>query len=193
MLQNVIYVAKCVWPDLRWCVWKIRGIENVSTYPGLVTFWNFHLPEKNPTIGNVAKLLHFVTVRRSTYDVIGQWPDLTWKWKQFHNVRHQWRISLANFQLSITNGCRAISRSPSSEGWHPLPSTGDYPSPVRRGPGGGGTFSILQRYRGKHVVFCFDAPITRSHDLALLYEIRVVSYNTTEVIWVYQSSCELTW
>ena len=29
------------------------------------------------------KLQHFVTVRRFTYDVICQWPDLIWKWKYF--------------------------------------------------------------------------------------------------------------
>ena len=39
--------------------------------------------ERLPVSGSVAKLQHFVTLRRFTYDVIGQWPDPIWKWKHF--------------------------------------------------------------------------------------------------------------
>ena len=43
------------------------------------------------------------------------WPDLTWKWK-VHNVRLEWGVIHAKFQLSIGNGSGAIARKPSGGG-----------------------------------------------------------------------------
>ena len=63
-------------------------------------------------IGSVAKLRHFVTVRRFTYTVIGKWPDLIWKWK-VNNVRLERGISHAKFQpftVNVSGGNREKTR-----------------------------------------------------------------------------------
>ena len=65
-----------------------------------------------PVSGNVAKLQHFVKVRRFTSDVLGQWPDLIWKQKQFLIVRLEWGVSRAKFQLSIANLSYASAGEP---------------------------------------------------------------------------------
>ena len=96
--------------------------------------------ERLPVIGSVANLQHFVTMRRFTYGVIGQWPDLTWKWKKKFVMSDLtcsdlkmkcfiWSglngggVGHDKFQLSIANGSRAIARKPSRGGvpWHHHP------------------------------------------------------------------------
>ena len=96
-------------------------------YPGACYFLKVSSSwERLPAIGSVAKLQHFVTVRRYTFDVIGQWPDLTWEWKKFitfglNNVSH------TKFQLFIANDSGAIARKSSHGGGEVAPS----PRPAR--------------------------------------------------------------
>ena len=58
-----------------------------------------------------------MTVRRFIYDVIGQWPELTWKWRELCD--RELCVSYVIFQLSITNGSGAIARKPSEGGTRP--------------------------------------------------------------------------
>ena len=73
-------------PDLRRLAWKVRDIKEMWV-PG-----NSLLSESVIFLRKIAghwqrcKVTHFVPVQRFTYDVIGQWPDLTWKLKVY-NVR----------------------------------------------------------------------------------------------------------
>ena len=59
-------------------------------------------------------------MQRFTYDVIGQWPDLTWKCDWCQKVRLESRVSYAKFQLSIYNAFWAVPEKPSG-GWHQPP------------------------------------------------------------------------
>ena len=60
------------------------------------------------------------TNRDQGNDVIGQWPDLTWKWKKVLNVRLEWGISEAKSQFSISNSSAAFTRKPSGGHLSPL-------------------------------------------------------------------------
>ena len=69
-----------------------------------------------PVVGSVAKLRHFETIWRFTYD------DL--KMKKVRNVLLEWDVSHAKFPFSIANGYGAIARKPSGV---------EVPPPGRRG------------------------------------------------------------
>ena len=91
----IIYVAKwaisvfpigsCLMGEVTWLTWpQITYMKNPRQtkceHPGagyflkVVSSW-----ERLPAICSAVNFRHSVTVRRFTYDVIGQWPVRTWK------------------------------------------------------------------------------------------------------------------
>ena len=98
------------WPDLRWPAWQIR--DQNESIRGLVIFWKFSLP------------CHWQRCK------VAAFCD--------HNVRIEWEVIHAKFQLSIANGSAAIAGKPSEE-WQPL--LGRWELTLFRA---GGLFGLLQ-------------------------------------------------
>ena len=117
-------------------------------------------------MNSVAKLQHFVTLRRFTSDSKGQWPGLTWKWRRVHNIRHEWGVSHDKFHL--------------------------YRKPLRRNRekpvwGGGGSFMLPLVQRGQiNVQFCLLTTI--SNTLVLLYGFRGVQYLSSNSLCIHAYS-----
>ena len=84
-----VFSHRLIMGEVTWRTWspmtcmKTPIYTIVSTW-GLVTFSKFHLPKKDclPLAALRSCGIFFVTVRRFTYEVIGKWPDMTWKWKK---------------------------------------------------------------------------------------------------------------
>ena len=71
-------VRRLIWPHLTFMK-HLRYTK--CEYLGLITFWKFRLPEKDCLSLTALQGCIVWPCGGLTYDDIGQWPNLTWKWK----------------------------------------------------------------------------------------------------------------
>ena len=101
-------VTWLAWPQMT-CMKKSQIYKMWILKPGASYFLKVASSwERLPAIDSVAKLRHFMTVRRFTYNAIGQWPDLTWKG---YNVRLERGVSRAKLSSANCSGAIASNSS----------------------------------------------------------------------------------
>ena len=94
--------GQITWPT--WPYVTLRGNPKLLKIREFDQFCKFHLP-----VIDLLALMElrccdvFETVQRLTYDAIGQWPDLTWKWGWCHKIRLESKVRYTNLKPSITS------------------------------------------------------------------------------------------
>ena len=96
-------------------------------------------PRQMPCISQRCKSLHFRAMQRFTYDVTGQWPDLTWKWDKCQRYGSaMWNMiypSVANVSWSVVKNRQGVAPNlPRQVNVNPCPWAAFY-SVERKGGG----------------------------------------------------------
>ena len=118
--------------EVTWLTWQQMTCTNNPRYtkcgyPVTCNFLKVWLySNKVPGGCYVANLRHFLTVQSFTYDVTGQWTDLTWKWVRCQKVRLGWGVGGSGRPSfsSIPKGSGAVAKK-TVRGWHQPPSVGE--------------------------------------------------------------------
>ena len=116
--------------EVSWLTWPLVTRVKNPRWTKCYSSGAYYVPKVSSSCGqcrgldSATKLRQFLAVQRFTYDVIGQWPDLTWKCDWCQKVWLESRVSYAKFQLSIYNAFWAVPEKPSG---------GVAPTPLGRG------------------------------------------------------------
>ena len=110
-ISPLTYNGEDTW--LTWMKKKIRNIQKVS-HRGFTAFLKLHLPQAK--IVALTGPRNHVTfwpcwgLHKTSVYVIGQRPNLTWKWDRCKNVRLGRMVSHIKFHISISNALCAVAK-----------------------------------------------------------------------------------